>query len=199
MRKTLFNTIGLLGGVVMLLSLVSSKDESFKVDTKLSKIAWVGKNVAGGTHTGHISLESGLVIMDGTQLKGGQFIIDMNTITVTDLTGSRKERLENHLRSEDFFEIEKHPKTTFKITEVRRNGQQLAITGDLTMKNITKSITFPASVTRSGDRLTAQAKDVTIDRTQFDVKYRSGNFFSGLGDRAISDQITMDIELVAKK
>lgn len=175
------------------------KDDVYKVDAAKSKIAWLGQNVAGGKHTGGIGISKGELVLDGGKLTGGSFTVATNTIIVTDLEGDRATRLANHLKNEDFFDAPKFPEATFKITKVTGTGSNLSITGDLTIKDITKSITFPATVSQTGNTVNAAAKGVKIDRTQFDVKYRSGNFFSGLGDRAISDEFQLDIELVATK
>ena len=171
----------------------------FKVDTSKSKITWLGQNVAGGKHTGEISISKGDLTLAGDKLVSGNFTADINSISVTDLTGDRATRLANHLKSEDFFEAPKFPEATFEITKVSGTGSNVSITGDLTIKEITKSVTFPAVVHKSGDTVHATAKGVKRDRTQFDVKYRSGNFFSGLGDRAISDEFELDIEIFAGK
>ncbi|MFC3196390.1 YceI family protein [Parapedobacter deserti] len=170
----------------------------FKVDGSKSKINWTGKNIAGGKHTGTINLSKGELRFADDRISGN-FTADMSSITVTDLTGDRAARLENHLKNEDFFDVPKFPEATFSISKATGSGSNLSITGDLTIKGITKSITFPAVVHQSGNTLHATATGIKIDRTQFDIKYRSGNFFSGLGDRAISDEFQLDIELVAEK
>lgn len=199
MKKILLSMLSVSSIILLFSSFVININDVYTVDTSSSKIHWLGKNVAGGTHTGTISLQKGSFSFDGSKLTGGEFTIDLKTIAVTDLTGSRAERLENHLKSEDFFEIEKHPSAQFKITKIDGQGTNITITGDLTIKGITNPITFPATIKQTGSTVSASAKDVKFDRTHFDVKYRSGNFFSGLGDRAISDEITIDIEILAKK
>lgn len=188
--------------IVLLMALYafsSSVEDTFKVDTVKSKIVWSGQNVAGGKHTGEIGISNGQLTMDGGKLTGGNFSVDINSIKVTDLTGDRATRLANHLKSEDFFEAATFPEATFAITEVSGTVNALSITGDLTAKGITKSITFPATLDQSGNTVNATATGIKIDRTDFDIKYRSGNFFTGLGDRAISDEFQLDIELVAAK
>lgn len=173
--------------------------DTFKVDSAKSKIIWTGHNVAGGKHAGEIAISKGELVFDGNTLKSGNFTADINKITVTDLTGDRATRLEDHLKNEDFFDAPKFPEAKFAITKVAGSGADLTITGNLTIKGITKPITFPATVHKTANGVHAIAKGVKIDRTVFDVKYRSGNFFSGLGDRAISDEFTLDIELYAGK
>ncbi|WP_257670654.1 YceI family protein [Parapedobacter tibetensis] len=171
----------------------------FEVDASKSKIAWMGQNVAGGKHTGEIAISKGDLTMEDDQLVAAHFTADINAITVTDLTGDRATRLTDHLKSEDFFDAPKFPEATFKITKVSGSGNNLSITGDLTIKKITKSVTFPAAAHKSDNSVHATVKGIKIDRTQFDVKYRSENFFSGLGDRAISDEFELDIEIFATK
>lgn len=133
------------------------------------------------------------------KLTGASFTADIGSIAVTDLTGGRATRLEDHLKNEDFFDAKQFPEATFGVTKVRGSDNDVTITGELTIKGITRSITFPAEVHQVGSTLHATAKGVKINRTQFDIKYRSGNFFSGLGDRAILDEFELDIELVATK
>jgi polyisoprenoid-binding protein YceI len=185
--------------VLFLVSFTKPKADTFQVDTTKSVINWVGKTIANSKHTGTLKMSKGSVILDGNTLTGGEFTFDMKSIKVTDLPPERAPRLENHLKSDEFFDVEKFPQGSFKITKVATNGTTATITGNLTLKNITKSVSFPATVTRNGNTLTAKATGVKFNRTEFDVKYRSGNFFSGLGDRAIEDEIEIDIELVATK
>ncbi len=199
MRKIVTSSLLAVAAIFVLNSFRPSVEDVFKVDTTKSKILWTGQNVAGGKHTGEIAITDGQLIGDSGKLTAGSFSVAINSISVTDLTGDRATRLANHLKSEDFFEASKFPEATFKITKVSGAGGNLSITGDLTIKNITKAIMFPATVNQSGNTLNATAKGIKIDRTQFDIKYRSGNFFSGLGDRAISDEFLLDIELVAAK
>lgn len=199
MKRNFHLTILILAAVCILYAFVPSAVEVYQVNTGKSKITWLGQNVAGGKHTGEISISKGDLVLDGGKLVSGNFTADIASISVTDLTGDRATRLANHLKNEDFFDAPKFPEATFKITKVSGSGTNLSITGDLTIKEITKSITFPATVHQSGNTVHATAKGVKVDRTQFDVKYRSGNFFSGLGDRAISDEFQLDIEIFAGK
>lgn len=185
--------------MMVVMAFSPAADVVYRVDTEKSAIHWTGQNIAGGKHTGTISLSQGALNYDNNRLTGGSFIVDVSSIKVTDLTGDRAKRLENHLKSEDFFDAPKFPAATFKITKVAGNGTALTISGDLTIKGITKSVTFPATVRQSGNVVQASANGVRINRTEFDIKYRSGSFFAGLGDRAIEDEFVLDIELVAVK
>jgi polyisoprenoid-binding protein YceI len=122
---------------------------------------------------------------------------------VVDLTDADyNAKLTNHLKSDDFFSVEKNPKAVFKITKAapiahaKTGENNYTITGDLTIKGITNSLTFPAKVNISGSQADATAK-FDIDRTKYDVKFRSGKFFENLGDKMIYDNFTIDLKLVA--
>jgi len=199
MKTTVASSLLAVAAIFALYAFAPSAAEVYKVDTSKSKIAWTGQNIAGGKHTGTIGLSKGDLTFEGAKLAAGSFTVDISSIKVTDLAGDRATRLENHLKNEDFFDAPKFPEATFDIAKVSGSGNDLSVTGRLTIKGITKSVTFPAVVHQSGNTVHATAKGVKIDRTQFDIKYRSGNFFSGLGDRAISDEFQLDIELVAAK
>lgn len=199
MKKILSSILSLGMAFVILSSFVQSKEELFTVDASKSKINWVGGTIAGSSHSGTIPLQKGSLTLAEKQLKGGDFVVDVTGVKVTDLTGDRATRLENHLKNEDFFEVEKFPKASFKITKIAGQGEQVTITGDLTIRDVKKSISFPVVVKRTNNEVSASAKGIKINRTEYGVKYRSGSFFSGLGDRAISDEFTIDIELVATK
>lgn len=170
-----------------------------KVSPDESKIVWLGKKVTG-EHRGMITLASGALQFNGEQLTGGSFEIDMNSITNSDIEGDEyKQKLVGHLKSDDFFGVEKFPKASFVIKTVEsKKAGKYVVKGDITIKGITKSIEFPAQVTVLDSKSTATAS-ITIDRSEFDVKYGSGSFFENLGDKMIYDDFTLDITLVATK
>ncbi|MBB4079336.1 polyisoprenoid-binding protein YceI [Lewinella aquimaris] len=169
------------------------------VDTAASEIAWKAYKVTGN-HTGTISIKEGQLEFTDTLLTGGSFTIDMPTIAVTDLSGDSKGRLEGHLKSDDFFGVENHPEATFVITNVVSRGLpgDYRITGDLTIKEHTKSIRFNTKVTETDGFYTAEA-DLTLDRTDFDVRYGSGSFIENLGDKTIYDEFELAVTLVTKQ
>ncbi|MCE9624741.1 MAG: YceI family protein [Deltaproteobacteria bacterium] len=160
--------------------------EVYQLDLQQSQIAWVGKKVTG-QHNGMVSLKSGQVTLDGQKITGGEFAVDMKTIKVLDLPDGPNQKLTNHLFSEDFFSVEKNPESQFKITAIKDLGKnQVSITGDLTIKGIKKPVTFPATLSFQGDTIQADGT-LKLDRTQWDIRYGSGKFFQGLGDKLISD------------
>ena len=161
------------------------------VDVKTSSIQWKAEKVVG-SHEGEISLKSGELIYEEGNLVGGSFTIDMTSIICTDLSGEYKGKLEGHLKSEDFFSVETYGTAGLVITNVQKvNSKKHTITADLTIKGITKSVTFESNAEEN--KLTAS---IQIDRTQFNVKYGSGSFFDGLGDNMIYDEFELTVSLV---
>ena len=160
------------------------------VEVKNSSIQWKSEKVVG-SHEGEISLKSGELIYEDGNLVGGNFIMDMNSLICTDLSGEYKGKLEGHLKSEDFFSVETYGTAGLVITNVLKvNSKKHTITADLTIKGITKPITFEASAEEN-----KFAAHIHIDRTQFDVKYGSGSFFEGLGDNMIYDEFELTVSL----
>ncbi len=170
---------------------------TYTVDTKATTATWVGKKVTG-QHTGAINVSKGTILSDGKTISGGAFEIDMTSITCTDLTDKGyNDKLIGHLKSDDFFSIEKNPSSKFEITKVKlKSGIDYDITGKLTIKGITNEITFPAIIKMDAKTIVAIAK-IMVDRTKFDIKYGSASFFSSIGDKAISDNFEIDVNLVA--
>ena len=194
-----FKILSILTATAIFFSFKSAAPENFLVDTKASSIEWTAGKV-GCNHNGTIQLASGSLSFVGKNLKSGSFGIDMNTIAISDLKGNSNQNLLNHLKGDDFFSVAKNPASTFAITKVSPAGtDRVNITGNLTIKGITNEISFPASVKRAKNTVAAVAKGVKVDRTKYDIKYRSKNFFGDIGDKAIDDEFELSINLVAKK
>jgi polyisoprenoid-binding protein YceI len=169
-----------------------------------STVKWTGKKLTG-EHFGKINISEGSLFVDGDQLSGGSFTIDMNTITVEDLTDAAQNKdLTDHLFSEDFFNVAQFNAANFEITGVEAlaaadaAGNTHTISGNLTIKGITQGISFPAKVDNNEAGINASAK-FNIDRTLWDIKYKSGKFFPELGDKVISDEIGIELNLAATK
>lgn len=188
-------------------------DEAFVADANKSTIAWEGYKPTG-KHDGTIKISSGSLKVKDGKLIGGEFTVDMNSIVVLDLTDpDRNAKLLGHLKSADFFEVESYPTAKFVITEVQAiDGSKIdmskekgdivpthAITGNLSMKNKTKSITFNAKVNLSDNKITASTNQFFIDRAQWNVQYGSRSFFDDLKDNFINDEMGLTINLVANK
>lgn len=179
----------------------SNKGKSLAVSIPDSKLEWEAKKVTGG-HVGTVDLSGGTLTVDNGKLTGGKFDINFNTIKVLQLDNPEMNaKLTGHLKSDDFFSAEKFPTGTFVITSVTPlsdgTGNNFTIGGNLTIKGITKPITFPAKVNINGDNLTASA-DFKIDRTQWDIKFRSGKFYENLGDNLIYDDFNLKLNIAAK-
>ncbi len=161
-----------------------------EVKTSSSSVAWKAYKVTG-SHTGTVDLVSGALLFDGDKLTGGEFMVDMTSLISTDLEGEYKGKLEGHLKSDDFFGVEKHPSSKLVFTKVTSTGKNsYEVTGDLTIKGITKPVTFDVSV--YGSKATATMK---VDRAQYDVRYGSGSFFDNLGDKTIYDEFDLVVDL----
>ena len=161
-----------------------------KVNVEKSKIEWLGKKVTG-QHNGTINLKDGALVFKKDKLAGGNFTVDMTTINTTDLTGEYKGKLDGHLKSEDFFGVEKFPTATLVFKTVADKGNNVTtVTADLTIKGITNPITFDIT-TNNGSATTK----LIVNRAKYDIKYGSGSFFDNLGDKTIYDDFELDVTL----
>lgn len=169
---------------------------TYTIDHSKSGVTWIGKKVIG-SHNGTINIKEGAVNYNGNTITSGTFTIDMNTIKVLDLDGEKKQKLENHLKSPDFFEIAKYPLSTFKIKRVEKgSGDKAKAIGSLTIKATTKEISFPITMIAKNGRLEVTASDIKIDRTQYGVMFASKSLKSTLGDKAIDDEFSISFSLV---
>lgn len=162
-----------------------------------SQVRWEASKVTG-THWGYVPLKNATLDYSGGKIKGGSFDMDMVNLTVEDLTDAKsKGNLTGHLKSDDFFSVEKFNTSTFKITEAKSsNGTDYTITGNLTIKGITQKVSFPAKVSVAGKKVTATGQ-IKFDRTKFEIKFRSGRYFPDLADKMIYDEVKLDVKLVA--
>lgn len=183
-------------GAAVLVALITfsftvDNGEKKEIKTDKSSVTWKGYKVTG-SHYGTVDIESGFLTFDNGKLTGGEFVVDMTTIVTNDLEGEYKGKLEGHLKSDDFFGVEKHPTAKMTFTKVKSTGKNsYQVTGDLTIKDITAPVTFDLSV--YGNKATANVK---IDRTVYDIRYGSTSFFDDLQDKAIYDEFDLvsDIE-----
>jgi polyisoprenoid-binding protein YceI len=171
----------------------------YQVDVNNSSVQWLAKKVTG-QHTGVVKIKNGSVQLTGGKLTGGTFELDMNTIKCTDLEPQYAEKLVGHLKSEDFFGVEKYPAAKLTITKVSQGAERgkVRVTGNLTIKAATNPIEFDATVTEKGGVVNANAT-LVVDRSKYDVRYGSKSFFEGLGDKVIYDDFELTVSLTAKK
>lgn len=177
---------------------------TFEIDST-STIAWIGSKPAG-KHNGKITVKNGEFTIEAGKITQGKFSIDMASITVEDLEGEDKANLENHLKgtskpeaADHFFNVAKYPQAQFVVTGfMTENGSDM-VEGDLTIKDKTNKVKFPVSITESEGIVTMTSPAFEINRTLWDVKYGSKSFFDDLGDKFINDEITLELNLKAKK
>lgn len=182
-----FKTIAL--ALVALVSFTANAQTKV-INAQKSNIHWIGKKVTG-QHDGTISFKEGALIFKGNKLAGGKFTVDMTTINTTDLKGGTKDKLDGHLKSDDFFGTEKFPTASLAFkTIATKDKNNYTVTADLTIKGITNPITFDINV--NGKVATTK---LIVNRAKYDIKYGSGSFFDNLGDKTIYDDFELDVTL----
>jgi polyisoprenoid-binding protein YceI len=177
---------------------------TYKLQPQLSTLGWEGKAVTHG-HNGTMQFASGELTGNGSQLTGGTVVVDMKTLKATDIKDADTHtKFVGHMSSDDFFSAEKYPTATFKIVSVTpikgaaADANNATISGDMTIRDVTQRISFPAKVgVKNG--VAAASGTVTIDRTKFGLKYGSKSFFESIGDKAIYDDFTLSFNVIAKK
>jgi polyisoprenoid-binding protein YceI len=169
------------------------KTNIFEIVNTQSNIDWVGRKITGA-HNGTIAVKEGALIFNEGKLTAGTFIIDTTSIKILDVTDpATNAQFAGHLASDDFFSTQKYPEATLEITSVADNH----VESNLTIKGITHPVGFDVVINVNGDQLTATGK-LVIDRTKYDMKFRSGNFFKDLGDTLIYNDFELDITITAK-
>ena len=174
----------------------------YYVDVDNSSVSWEGAKLAG-THTGEIPVSAGKLMVAGGNLVGGEFQMDINGLTNTDMPAEEGgDKLVGHLKSADFFDVEKYPFATFKLLQVQpvtgEEGVTHNLSGNLTLKGETRSVTLPAKVSVTDDAITATTPKFTIDRNDWGMTY--GNSTLGLAqDKVINDDVGLQVKLMAKK
>ena len=170
---------------------ISASDAIYNINQEASSLVWTGREVSTSSHYGTINFTSGQFEVSNGLISKGEFFVDMTTINVQDLTGGSKERLEGHLRSDDFFSVESFPSAQLDISssELISDGKWM-VNASLTIKGISHPIAFEMSNTENG-----WTANLVFDRSKYNVKFRSGTFFENLGDKLIYDDIELAINL----
>ncbi len=172
---------------------------SYKANVAESTVTWTGSKPTG-SHTGVVNLASGLLDIENGTLKSGEFTIDMTSISNTDMeAGKGKEDLEDHLKKGDFFDVEKFPTAKFEVASSEMKDGKLHVTGNLTLRGTTKSITIPATISEADGMATFKSDVFSIDRTDFGVTYKSKKIDAALKDKFINDLMEISFEIKAQK
>lgn len=176
--------------LIVALSTLSVTAQTKKIDASKSTIEWLAKKVTG-QHNGIVNFKEGSLVFKGKKLKGGTFTVDMTSLTATDLTGEWLGKLNGHLKADDFFGTEKFPTSTLVFKKISAKVVNVyTVTADLTIKGITKPVTF--DITVNGN---TASTIFNVDRTKYDIKYGSKSFFESIGDKAISDEFELKVNL----
>ena len=177
--------------IFLFISLFAFSQTNF--DLEKSKVKWTGKKITNASHWGHINFTKADITFDGDAISTGNFIVDVTSISVDDISGGGKNRLENHLKDDDFFSVDKFKNAELEILEKSEMiDNKYLVEANLTIKGITNPITF--EMTQLTDD-SYKAK-LIFDRSKYDVQYRSGSFFENLGDRLILDDVELEVTLV---
>lgn len=222
MKKRVINSMLILSLIVTALSCKSDKKtetsdakdakettemaDTYNVNVEQSKINWVGSKPAG-QHNGIVPLSEGSLMVSDDQVIGGEVTLDMTSIEVQDLEGEDKKDLENHLmgysngKEDHFFNATKYPEAKFEITGFETVEDQAMLSGNLTLKEITKNITFPVNVSMNDadESLLLTSEEIILDRTEWGIKFMSKSFVENLGDNFVSDQMKISFDLKAFK
>jgi len=174
---------------------------STPIDVKKSTVEWVGNKVTG-SHNGTLEIEKGEVTIEKGMIKNGRFILDMTSIKVLDIEDEKwNKKLEKHLKAEDFFGVNNYPKAVFEFAEATpikgagADEPNYHFKGDLTLKSITHALAFDARVDINKQGASASGQ-IIVDRTKYDIRYKSNKFFDGLGDRAIYDEFSITFHVI---
>ena len=179
-------------GVLLLAGTLSVSAQKSEINLNKSVVTWIGNKI-GGSHKGAIKIKNGYFEFKKGEISSGEVVMDMNSITNSDLKDEGyNQKLIGHLKSDDFFCVEKYPTSTFKVTKASKfEDGKATLTGVLTIKG--KSENMSVDVTKEGNTYSSQLK---VDRSKFDVRYGSKSFFDDLGDKVIDDIFILDIQLV---
>ncbi|HXH30139.1 MAG TPA: YceI family protein [Bacteriovoracaceae bacterium] len=173
---------------------------TYKVDTSNTKVTYVGSKKVGESHTGQIKAKDGWVTVKGEVITAGEITMDMNSITSTDLTDKEANgKFIGHMKSADFFNTAKYPDSKLVIKSSKKTAKGLEVEGEMTMIGQTGPVKFTATDVKSTAELYSAKANIDVDRTKWGLKYGSGQFFKGLGDKIINDNFTLQVELTAKK
>ncbi len=194
-KKAFYTVFAILLSVFISTGGLFAENKNLKLNTEKSKVEWLGKKVTG-EHSGLISITRGTITLKDGKLQSGNFVVDMSSMVCTDIKDDKyRNKLEKHLKSNDFFGVKKFPNASFEITNARELEEgKYIINGDITIKGITQSIDFPLNFHMHDGSIHVSGK-ILIDRTKFNVRYGSGSFFDNLGDKTIYDDFELDIDL----
>lgn len=178
--------------MVVTTTLMTFGQSTLNANTTKSSVLWTGRKITK-SHNGEVKIKSGNLIVKNDVLHGGKFVIDMNSMTCEDIKDAEYNgKLLGHLKSDDFFSVEKHPTATINITKVFKiKGKEntYSALANLTIKGITNEIKIPVTLKKNSNGKYIAESKFNIDRSKWDVRFGSDSFFDNLGDKAIKNDI----------
>lgn len=197
MKKILLSVISI---SFIAFSFTNIKKTNYKVNIETSKINWKGFKPSG-SHYGTIDLANGNFVVKNDKISGGEFTIDMHSIVDLDMPADNEynAKLVGHLKSADFFDVEKYPNGSFQIKDTENIDGKTLINGELTLKDITHPVSFLADIKIDNGRLTLKSETFKVDRSKWNIRYKSKSFFNDLKDKFIDDDMEISIEVIANK
>ena len=166
--------------------------QNLRLKTDKSTLKWTGKQITTKTHFGSLKFKSGNIIFENGIISSGKFLVDMTSLLVEDLQGNYKQKLEGHLKSDDFFSVEKFNESSLTILSSSKNDSGLDVNGNLTIKGITLPIKFKLEDLEMDQEEVRWKGVLTFDRSKYNVRFRSGSFFQNLCDKLILDEIRIE-------
>lgn len=172
--------------------------KNFKVNNEKSLVEWIGRKVTGA-HNGTIEVKEGTFAFENNNLLSGKFVINTKSIKILDIEDTETNaQFAGHLASDDFFNSDQFPESVFEITHAEPgDNNNYNVTGNLTIKGITHSVDATLQIVKTDNVAVLDAK-IVIDRTKFNIKFRSANFFTNLGDTLIYNNFDLNVHLVAE-
>lgn len=174
-------------------ALLASSLLSFGLSAQTKEISngviyWEGSKITTDSHFGTLDIRQGTLTFEADAIVSGKFTVDMNSMVCTDLSEKAGARLVSHLESDDFFGVAAHPEAILTFTNAVATSEGYKITGEFTIRGITNTETFELNI--DGNTATAEFE---IDRSKYNVKYKSGSFFENLGDKLINDELKLRV------
>ena len=187
---------------VLTISLISFKaieSVTYKAVIAESELTWEGSR-PGKTHNGTLGIKEGSLVFEDGKLASGDFTLNMTNITVLDIKpGKNNQKLVDHLNTPDFFDSKNYPTGKFMISGSQEKNGKTLVKGKLTIKGITKDVSFLATISNNGDTVILKSDKFNIDRTDWDIRFRSGKFFDNLKNKLIYDDLPITVNVTAKK
>ena len=180
----------------------SAENITYNIQPEKSKVHWTGTK-PGGEHLGTVKIKEGKIKMNDQGIKNATVILDMTSIENQDIDKEKnREKLVGHLKSKDFFDVENFPEAKFELTNATKiqdenNNFTHKVSGNLTIKDITRNISFRIKAENEKNMLKINSEKFLIDRTEWDINYKSKSLIDDLKDNFIHDDIGFKIKTVA--